>query len=153
MSVLVLGDDPIQYRRCEGRDSYVLRDWFAAAEMHAWARVEAYFQGRPKEIFLVLGQHLTPTYAISHKRYGSIECEVILEFGGELPDNVEARILGHYNVTRAFASVGFDQIISRSSETSPNLYSISLELAPYKSGPIQRFRRESMMARVRDQYQ
>ena len=120
--------------------------------MHAWARVDGNFQQRPKEILLVLGQHLTPTYAVSHKRYGAIESEVILEFEGALPSISEAAILGGYKITKAHASVGFDQIISTSSESDPTLYSISLELAHYKSGPIQRFRRLTMKVRATDQY-
>lgn len=68
MSVLVLGDEPIVWRRCEAEYTHDLTDWFGLVEMHAWARVEAYHE-RPKEIFLVTGQHLTPAYAISHKKY------------------------------------------------------------------------------------
>jgi hypothetical protein len=111
MSVLLLGDDPITHRRCEGADQFDLLDWFATVEMQAWARVNAYFTPRPKEIFLVTGQHLTSAYAISHKRYGSSDCEVVLDCSGTLPSSGSTALLAQAGVTKVYASMGFEAVV------------------------------------------
>jgi len=150
MSVLLLGDDPLVWRRCEGEYAYDLCDWFASVEMHAWARVEAYHE-RPKEIFLVLGQHLTSSYGICHKKYGSFECEVIFEASGGLPSVANVSLLGSYGITKAYASVGFEDVVTKSSEENPITYSMFLNTYAPKSGPLQRFKR-SLQVRAQEQY-
>jgi hypothetical protein len=149
MSVLVLGDDPLKYRRCEAENAYDLMDWFACVEMHAWARVDAYHE-RPKEIFLVVGQDLTTAYATSHKKNGSIECEVVLEANAGIPSIVEAKVLGRYGITKAYASVGFEYVVSKSIDPNPIEYTVFLHTYRPKSGPIQRFKR-MLKPRIEDQ--
>lgn len=147
LSVLVLGDDPLKYRRCEGDHAYDLKDWFLCVEMNAWKRVE--YHERPKEIFLVIGQHLTPAYAISHKVHGSSECEVMVKAQLAAPSIVSGGILGNFAITEAYASTGFEHVVTKSSTTDPIQYTIFLHT--YKSGPIQRFRK-SNKEKVEEQY-
>ena len=118
MSVLVLGDEPIAHHRCEGEYLYDLMDWFAAIEMQAWKRATSYHK-RPKEIFLVTGQHLTSAYAISHKQYGSSECEIILDCNADLPAVGDAHILAQSRITRAHASAGFEAVVGMNGVPTP----------------------------------
>jgi hypothetical protein len=153
MSVLALGDDLVKHRRVVAEYSYALRDWFVWAEMHAWARVNAYCQSeRPKEIFLVVGQYLSTDFAIAHKKYGSLECEVILEATAEIPSVVDARLIGSYGITKAHSTVGFDTVIRNSSSEPPAEYSVFLHTYGQKSGPFQRFK-TTLKSRVEEQYQ
>jgi hypothetical protein len=78
--------------------------------MHAWTRVDSYFK-RPNEIFLVTGQHLTSTYAISHKQYGSSDCEVVLDCSTSLPSSANAAVLAQARVTKVHASMGFEAVV------------------------------------------
>lgn len=151
MSVLVLDDDPLKYRRCEGEYFYDLIDWFSCVEMHAWARVDAYHE-RPKKIFLVLGQDLTTSYAITHKKQRSFKCEVILEANVGIPSVVESKLLGSYGIVKAYASVGFEDVVKKSTDTTnPTEYTVFLHTYSPKSGPLQRFK-QPLKARVEEQY-
>jgi hypothetical protein len=128
MSVLLLGADPITHRRCEGDDLFDLLDWFAMVEMHAWTRVDSYFK-RPNEIFLVTGQHLTSTYAISHKQYGSSDCEVVLDCSNSLPSSANASVLAQARVTKVHASMGFEAVVGLANPHSTQPVASSSPLA------------------------
>ncbi len=152
MSIVVLGNDPITYRRCEAEYLFDLQDWFAWVEMHAWARVNAYYDGdRPKEIFLVIGQHLSPSYAITHQKNGSFECEVLLEADVGIPSVVEGKGFGRLAIKNAYANFGFEQSAKKSSETDPINYTIFLHTYNCKSKPLQPFKR-ALKSRVLEQY-
>jgi hypothetical protein len=170
MSVLVLGDDPVTWRRCEGHYQFDLKDWFACVEMMAWSRASAYNRNeRPQELFLVTGQYLASSYAISHKQYGSSECEVVLEAVASVPGDASVSALAGCRVAKAQASIGFESIVTkgvdadnpsdrersggrqvhhqsdpaRSGSTvhTPILYSIFINTYPsLRSGPLQIFK-------------
>ena len=153
MSVLVLGDDPVTYCRCAAEYVYGLQDWFAFVEMNAWERVNAYYESaRPKEIFLVVGQYMTSSYADAHKKYGSLECEVTLESSIQLPCVIERNISANLGIKKAYAEDGFEYVFTKSGEESPNMYSIILDTYKSKSGPLQRLKC-SLATRVEQQYQ
>ena len=154
MSALVLGDDLIKHRRCTAEYTYALQDWFAWVEMHAWTRINAYYESeRPKEIFLVVGQHLCPAYAIAHKKYGSFECEVILEASAEFPNVVEPSTVANINITKAHATAGFENVVSKSPANGTTEYTFILHTYNPKSGPLQRFKKRSLRTRIEEQYQ
>jgi hypothetical protein len=107
--------------------------------MKAWAKVDAYYyDDRPKEIFLVVGQELTPTYATSHKKNDSIECEVMLKANVGIPSVVEGTALASYGITKAYAGVGFENVVATSTEGDPTQYTVFLHPYRSKSRPIQR---------------
>jgi hypothetical protein len=154
MSVLVLGDDPVVYRRCEAEYVYGLRDWFAWVEINAWERVNAYFEfERPKEIFLVVGQYLTSSYAVAHKKYGSLECEVVLESSMQLPNVLDGNISTNFGIKKAYAEDGFEYKLTQSQDESSSLkYNIIVDTYKPKSGPLQRLK-GGLRSRVEEQYQ
>ena len=152
MSVLVIGDAPVRYRRCVADYAYALTDWFAWVEMNAWERVNAYFDyERPKEIFLITGQYLTSSYAVAHKKYGSLECEVVLESTAQLPPVIQGNISASFVIKKAHAEDGFEYVFTKSGDEDPSMYSIILDIYNPKSGPLQRLKR-SLKARVEEQY-
>lgn len=153
MSVLLYGDDPVTYRRCEQKYRYGLQDWFAWVERNAWERVNTYYKSeRPKEIFLVVGQYLTSSYAVAHKKYGSLECEVIIESSIQLPTVVEGNLLGSISIKKAYADSGFEYMFTKSEDEDRPKYSIILDTYKSKSGPLQRLKR-NLKTRVKEQYQ
>lgn len=153
MSILIAGDEPVIHRRCEAQYLYGLQDWFAWAEMNAWERVNAYYGStRPKEIFLIVGQYLTTSYATAHKVFGALECEVVIESNVQLPTVVEGEVLGRLGIRKAYAQEGFEYVMKKCGEQDPTNYSIILDTYKVKSGPLQRFTR-SLKTRVEEQYQ
>jgi hypothetical protein len=152
MSVLVLGDDPVTYRRCEAEYAYGLQDWFAWVEMNAWERVNAYYEfDRPKEIFLVMGQYITSSYAVTHKKYGSLECEVILETNAQLPGVIEGNISTNFNINRAYAEQGFEYHFNKLQDANASKYSVIIDMYKPKSGPLQRFKK-TLKTLIEEQY-
>ena len=152
MSVLVVGDEPVIHRRCEAEYLYVIQDWFGWVEMNAWERVNAYYQSeRPKEVFLIVEQYLTTSYATAHKTYGAIDCEVVIESIIQLPSIVEGDILGSFGIRKAYAQVDFEYVVTKCGEQDPTNYSIILDTYKTKSGPLQHFKR-NFKTRVADQY-
>jgi hypothetical protein len=151
MSILILGDDPLKYRRCEGNNKFFLQDWFAHVEMLAWERAETYYQ-RPNEIFLVIGQHLSPAFAKSHKRYGSVACQIALEADVEIPNVVSTTALGSFGITRVEAKLGFEYTIKKSDTEATSIeYNIFLHTYSPRSGPLQRFSKR-LKTRIEQQY-
>jgi len=154
MSVLVLGEDPITHRRCEEEYDWGLKDWFACAEMNAWERVNAYYESeRPKEIFLVTGQYLASSYAVAHKTFGSLECEVVLESNVQIPNVVEGNVSAGFSIKKAHAEEGFEYIFRKREDQDASQYSIILDTYRAKSGPLQRLKGRSLKTRVEEQYQ
>jgi len=133
---------------CREQNYYDLLDWFACVEMLAWVKVNAYFEdNRPDRIFLVTGQALTAGYAISHKGSMATDCEVVLSASADIPTAVKASALAQYNIERAYAAMGFEEVKSREDGKE---YAIFLD-ARY-SAPIRRFRLRSFKQRVEDMY-
>src|SRR5579859_1147161 len=139
MSVLVLDEEPVVHRHCEERYLYGLQDWFAWVEMNAWERVNAYYESaRPKEIFLVTGQYLSSSYAVAHKSFGSLACDVVLESNIQIPTVIEGSPCASFAITKAYVEAGFEYVISSSGAGTPTQYSIILDAYKPKSGPLQR---------------
>ena len=151
MSVLVPCQKPLVHRACMEQEQYNLLDWFSHAELLAWENVNAYNEPseRPSKIFLVIGQTLTSSYAIAHKEHNSTECEVLLSSKIAIPNLIDAKGLAQYNVEKAHATLGFEEIKTEESEKK---YSIFLDVR--YSFPIHRFQVLSagLKARLEDMY-
>ena len=111
LSVLIPSQDALDERNCIEEQYYKLLDWFKRVEVLAWEKVNKYYgaNNRPNSIFLVMGQTLSPSYAIAHTSSSSAECEVILEAKAGLPDALEAETFATYKFEKAFAAFGFQQ--------------------------------------------
>jgi hypothetical protein len=149
MSIAVIGNDSIIHRRCEAEYLYALQDWFAWVEMNAWERVTAYYNlDRQKQIFLVVGQYLASSFAVAHKKYGSMECEIALESSIELPGVVEGQLSGTFGIKNVHAESGFDYVCDQSSDETGPKYSTILNVYSPCSGPLQRLK-QTLKARGR----
>lgn len=149
--MMVLGDDPIVHRLCYAENKFYLQDWFAWVELQAWARVGGYYADyKPKEIFLVIGQHLSPSYAITHQRNHSFVCEVQVEATGGLPNVMDGEAFSHVAINKARASFGFERC-SRS-DTQDHSIHYSVFLSTYSSRRVQLFKRP-LLQLISTQYQ
>lgn len=144
-----IDDNPLTYRRCVGNEKFFLQDWFAHVELLAWTRAETYYT-RPKEIFLVVGQFLSPAFAKAHKKYGSIGCKIAVKANVQIPDVVSVAAIGSFDITKVEANLGFDYIMKKSDVGSQ--YNIFLDTYTPNSGPIQRISK-ALKTRVQEQYQ
>lgn len=150
MSVLVPSQEPLTYRGCQELEYYHLLNWFAWVEILAWEMVNTYFgDNRPSKIFIVTGQTLTTGYAIAHKESCSAECQVLLAANVGLPQALDARALAQYNIQRAYASLGFEEVKDRT-EGSNEKYSIFLDV--YYSSPARAFKQSSLKSRLEQMY-
>jgi hypothetical protein len=117
--------------------------WFRKVEARVWEFVTAYYgHQRPKRIFLVTGQTMTPEYWISHQEKRSTGCEVSI--GGEvgIPNIVEGHTYWGYDIGRVRDFRGFE-ISARKSNTragTDQLHSIFFNTES-SSAPMNRFGR------------
>src|SRR5436853_4474926 len=93
MSVLIPGSGPLTYRASLEDEKARLIYWFARVEVGAWEWVNAVFNHpRPKQIYLVTGQTLTPEYNISHQDEQASDSEMLLEPGVGLAEVLKGNV-------------------------------------------------------------
>jgi hypothetical protein len=148
MSILIPAQEPLYHRSCDEEQYYHLLTWFAHVELLAWEWVNTFFaDDRPKRIFLVTGQTMSPAYSIAHKESGLTECEILLEANVGIPNILDGKALVQYKVERAYANLGFEEETLKS---GTDKYTIFLEV--FNSGPIRLFKLGSLKNRLYDMY-
>lgn len=141
MSVLIPGQGPLSSRACMEREKARLIIWFAKVEIRAWEWVNAVFRDpRPDKIFLVIGQTLTPEFAIAHQQERALDCEIMLEPFVGIPEIVKAKGILGYQFRNVSASLGFKLSPTVAAAGDPTLYSIFIEI--FSSKVIRRIRFE-----------
>src|SRR5579859_2633766 len=135
MSVLVPGQDDLLRRHCLGVYNQNLRAWFRMVEARAWKWVKGIYPNPPRKIFLVIGQTLTPEYAISHQEEGSRSCEISVETKFGVPNIADANCVLGWQFEKAWVSAGFDTV-RKKGDGEEHLFSVFLETV--ESRPMRR---------------
>ena len=66
-----------------------------------------------------------------------------------VPSVAQASLLGSYGITKAYASVGFEDVVTKSADIK---YSVFINTYSPKSGPLQPFKK-TLKVRAEEQYQ
>jgi len=105
-------------------------------ETRAWKWVKGgLYTNPPRSIFLVIGQTLTPEYAISHQEEGSRSCEISVETKVGVPNIADANCVLGWQFDKAWVSAGFD-VVRKKDDGKEQLFSVFLETV--ESRPMSR---------------
>ena len=131
VSIVVPDPSPLHYRACLDSQRFRLLQWFAEVEALAWAVVNATCgKDRPKEIFLVTGQTLSPGYSIAHLEEEGSSVHLDIETLLKPPTGKLKETLMGYAFQRVFPpTTGFQMMRTR----SDRLFSLFLQV--HKSRP------------------
>ena len=90
MSVLILNPKNLYKNECKADQHYDLQSWFTCNEDLAWEKVNTFFvKDWPENIFLIISQMLSPSYAITYMESTSQKIEIIVEASATISELVE----------------------------------------------------------------